>query len=173
MQAILMSIKARHNKNIEEGIKISELRKRIPQCDYPIKVYTYESGFDGRHKVVNEWICKNTTEWRICMGVPAHLSKRACVSVEEIREYSGKNYDNIIEMEISDLKIYDKSKELKEFCTRRFGKNDGCDNCINKNLWREDTADIAKKICGPCQKDNFRKQITHPPQSWCYVEELQ
>lgn len=94
MKSILMSIHARNNRNIEAGIKRSELRKRIPKCGYPIKVYTYESGFDGRHKVVNEWICKNTTEWRICMGIPAHLLKRACVSV---------------------LKIYDKPKELWEF----------------------------------------------------------
>lgn len=90
MKAILMSIKATHNRNIESGLKISELRKRPPKCKYPIKVYTYESGFDGRHKVVNEWVCRNTTEWRICMGVPAHLVKRACLSVGEIVEYSGK-----------------------------------------------------------------------------------
>ena len=115
MKEILMSIQARHNRNIEAGIKRSELRKRIPKCNYPIKVYTYESGFDGRHKVVNEWICRTSTEWRICMGIPAHLLKRACVSVGEIREYSGKNYDNITEMEISDLKIYDKPKELDKF----------------------------------------------------------
>lgn len=46
MKSILMSIHARNNRNIETGIKRSELRKRVPQCDYPIKVYTYESGFN-------------------------------------------------------------------------------------------------------------------------------
>lgn len=155
MKEILMSIQARHNRNIEAGIKRSELRKRIPKCNYPIKVYTYESGFDGRHKVVNEWICRTSTEWRICMGIPAHLPKRACVSVEEIREYSGKNYDNITEMEISDLKIYDKPKELWEFTK--------CHKCEYGPIER-------------CNRHEFScdgtYKIINPPQSWCYVEAL-
>ena len=160
MKSILMSMQARHNRNIEAGIKRSELRKRIPKCDYPIKVYTYESGFDGRHKVVNEWICKNTTEWRICMGIPAHLPKRACVSVGEIREYSGKNYDNIIEMEISDLKIYDKPKELDEFKKAGF---------MTEEEWL-----YALYPNTHCHYEAWAKKfdITRPPQSWCYVEEL-
>lgn len=115
MKAILMSIKAQHNRNIEAGEKTSELRKGVPKCEYPIKVYTYESGYDGRNKVVNEWVCKDVIEWRICMGVPAHLPKVACVSIADIREYSGKNYDNISEMKISELIVYNEPKELSEF----------------------------------------------------------
>lgn len=115
MQSILMSIQERHNKNIETGLKISELRTRPPKIKPPFRVYTYESGIFGRNKVVNEWICKSMTEWRICMGIPATLPRNACVSVAEIRKYSGKDYKNITEMKISDLKIYDKPKELGEF----------------------------------------------------------
>ena len=160
MKEILMSIQARNNRNIEAGIKRSELRKRIPQCDYPIKVYTYERGFDGRHKVVNEWICRTSTEWRICMGIPAHLPKRACVSVGEIREYSGKNYDNIIEMEISDLKIYDEPKELDEFKKAGF---------MTEEEWL-----YALYPNTHCNYEAWAKKfdITRPPQSWCYVEAL-
>lgn len=160
MKEILMSIQARHNRNIEAGIKRSELRKRIPKCNYPIKVYTYESGFDGRHKVVNEWICRTSTEWRICMGIPAHLPKRACVSVEEIREYSGKNYDNITEMEISDLKIYDKPKELGKFKKAGF---------MTEEEWL-----YALYPNTHCHYEAWAKKfdITRPPQSWCYVEKL-
>ena len=160
MKSILMSIQARNNRNIEAGIKRSELRKRIPKCNYPIKVYTYESGFDGRHKVVNEWICRTSTEWRICMGVPAHLPKRACVSVGEIREYSGKKYDNITEMEISDLKIYEKPKELGEFKKAGF---------MTEEEWL-----YALYPNTHCHYEAWAKKfdITRPPQSWCYVEDL-
>ena len=156
MKSILMSIQARHNRNIESGIKKSELRKRPPKCAYPIKVYTYESGFDGRHKVVNEWICRNATEWRICMGVPAHLVKRACLSVGEIIEYSGKNYDNITEMEISDLKIYDNPKELGEFSYP-------AEHDFTKRTIKE-----SREMGFICHG----AYITRPPQSWCYVEEI-
>ena len=82
MKAILMSIKTRHNRNIETGLKISELRTLPPNLPTPFKVFTYESGFDGRHKVVNEWICNNITTWRICMGIPSHLPKAACISAD-------------------------------------------------------------------------------------------
>lgn len=158
MKAILMSIKSQHNRNIEAGKKTSELRKRAPKCEYPIKVYTYESGYDGRHKVVNEWICKDVTEWRICMGVPAHLPKVACVSIADILEYSGKNRDDISEMKISNLKIYDEPKELSEFRTPRTRFHE------------------IKRVNGHLVfSDGYRdgKVITRPPQSWCYVEEIE
>lgn len=156
MKAILMSIKAQHNRNIEARKKTSELRKRVPECEYPIKVYTYESGYDGRNKVVNEWICKDVTEWRICMGVPAHLPKVACVSIADILEYSEKNYDNISEMKISELKVYDEPKELSEFKKPCPIKKKDCNNC-----------EFYSDYSGSCTN-----WVTRPPQSWCYVEEI-
>ena len=152
MKTILMSIKARHNRYIESGRKKSELRLKPPTCELPFKVLTYESGFDGRHKVVNEWICDNITTWRICVGIPAHLPKAACVSAEEIRQYSGKNYKDISEMRITNLKIYDTPKELSEFYKPcRYSGNPDCG-------WLKE-ADLCSR------------NITRPPCSWCYVEE--
>lgn len=160
MKTILMSIKARHNRNIESGLKKSELRLKPPMCELPFKVLTYESGFDGRHKVVNEWICDNITQWRICVGIPAHLPKAACVSAEEIREYSGKNYKDVSEMRITNLKIYDKPKELSEF-------RKPCPY-----------GDLPCWICPSCDRDENDNLIqcfntvSRPPQSYMYVEEL-
>ena len=161
MKTILMSIKAKHNRNIESGLKKSELRLKPPKCELPFKVLTYESGFDGRHKVVNEWICDHITTWFICMGIPAHLPKVACVSEDEIQEYSGKDYKDISEMRITNLKIYDKPKELSEF----------------GNLCRKDCLRLGKggKSCKFLSTDgtpcNRIIPITRPPQSWCYIEE--
>ena len=157
MKAILMSIQARHNRNIEEGKKISELRNRIPQCVYPIKVYTYESGKDGRHKIVNEWVCESVDTWNLKRGIPAHLMKAACVSVAEIREYRDKKHNSISEMHISDLKIYDKPKELSEFKKVCPMKNSDCAKC-----------EFYSDYSGSCTN-----WVTHAPQSWQYVEKLQ
>lgn len=158
MKTILMSIKARHNRNIESGLKKSELRLKPPTCELPFKVLTYESGFDGRHKVVNEWICDNITQWRICVGIPAHLPKAACVSAEEIREYSGKNYKDVSEMRITNLKIYDKPKELSEFRKSGF---------MTEEEWLFNLYPNTH-----CHYEAWAKkfEITRPPQSWCYVE---
>lgn len=161
MKEILMSIKAEHNHNIEAGLKTAELRLKPPKCELPFKVLTYESGANGRHKVVNEWICDDVTEWRICMGIPAHLPKVACVSEEEIREYSGKDCKDISEMHITNLKVYDKPRELSEFKKPYRWFN---------NRPVETWCDNYCKICDEknCKYDT---RITRPPQSWCYVEE--
>lgn len=156
-KAVLMSIQARHNRNIESGAKVSELRTKPPKLKPPFKVYTYESGFDGRHKVVNEWICKSITEWRICMGIPAHLPKRACVEPWEIREYSGKDCKNISEMEISDLVVYAEPKDLSEFFVPC---RVSCESCKNPAYFENG---CAEKGC---------KAIRRPPQNWCYAEEI-
>lgn len=158
MKAILISIQARHNRNIEAGKKISELRNRIPQCAYPIKVYTYESGNDGRHKVVNEWICESVDIWHLKRGIPVHLPKAACVPAWEIREYRDKKRNSISEMHISDLKIYDTPRELSDFKTpdkpyHRIIERDGC-------LMFADGYESGKPL-------------TRAPQSWQYVEEVE
>lgn len=158
MKAILISIQARHNRNIEAGKKISELRNRIPQCAYPIKVYTYESGKEGRRKVVNEWVCESVDTWNLKRGIPKHLPKAACVGAWEISEYRDKKRNSVSEMHISNLKIYDTPRELSEFRTpeTRFYEIKE----INGYL-----------IFG----DGYRggKVIIRPPQSWCYVEEVE
>lgn len=174
MKTILMSIKARHNRNIESGLKKSELRLKPPTCELPFKVLTYESGFDGRHKVVNEWICDNITTWRICVGIPAHLPKAACVSVGKIREYSGKNCKDISEMRITNLKIYNKPKELSEFykpCKDVYQYCEGCE--YGSTIIPPDEEEYALYHGG--QYDRYEtvchNVVTRPPQSWCYIEE--
>ena len=93
-------------------------------------------------EIVNEWICSDMATWRMCMGIPAHLSKSACVSDDYIWKYSNNGYKDITEMKISDLVIYDKPKELSEFHKPT----------LPTFLKYED--DVIKR----------------PPQSWCYVE---
>lgn len=58
---------------------------------------------------------------------------------------------------ISDLKIYDKPRELSEFY--KFCDKKNCQMCDGEREY-----DVC--VFGR------RKPITRPPQSWCYVEEL-
>ena len=158
MKSILISIQAEHNKNIEAGLKTSELRTKVPKIDTPFKILTYESGAEGRHKVVNEWICKDITTWLMYMGLPAHLSKVACVSNEYIWNYCDKGNKNIYEMHISDLVIYDTPKELSEFKhTKEYV--DSKRNSVSHWEYGID--------------DEITRTLKRPPQSWCYVEEVQ
>jgi hypothetical protein len=82
------------------------------------------------------------------------LLKESCLTLNELRQYIGETfYDkSFYGWHISELKIYDKPKELSEFWTVK---------CTNK-----------KGGCIGCEaKPSCIKTITKPLQSWCYVEE--
>ena len=172
MITILMSIGAEHNANIESGKKTAELRTRIPKAKPPFKVLTYESGKNGRHKVTNEWICReieHLTERDCFEGMDeisnSRIEEISCVDIDYILRYKGaKEY--IHAMHISDLVIYDEPRELsefKKFCNRYFDcdGSDSCEYYIDRNCYEFDDSG--------CSCEGI-KPITRPPQSWCYVE---
>lgn len=129
--------------------------------------------YKGRGQVIGEFICdkvstyahlKNLTSFND-MGLPCGKYdsyaiwtdefKEMCLTWEEIDKY-GKG-KTLYGWHISDLKIYDKPKELSEFymsCKRK-----SCQMC---------DAEREYDVCA----FGRRKPITRPPQSWCYVEEL-
>lgn len=80
---------------------------------------------------------------------------------KEIEEY-GKG-KTLYGWHISDLKIYDKPRELSEF---RKPCNWNYDCCTCKRAKYELTKAEAKVFYG-CDSE-----LTRPPQSWCYVEDL-
>ena len=65
---------------------------------------------------------------------------------------------------IDNLKIYDKPKELSEFYIETID-DDCCVGCPYHET------PIGEEPCKNCYGN--RKYITRPPQSWCYVEELE
>ncbi len=166
MITILMSIQAEHNANIEKGLKLGELRTRIPKVKPPFKVLTYESGKNGRHKVTNEWICReieHLTDSDFLREVfegkaPTRIEEITCVDLDYILQYKGeKKY--IYNMLISDLVIYDEPRELSKFKRVCDGN---CQLC-KYSIWERRGWTFEPRIvdCEP---------ITRPPQSWQYIE---
>lgn len=90
--------------------------------------------------------------------------KESCLSFNHMYEYIGEEFGYA--WHISDLKIYDKPKELCEFqqpC-KNLEEYEGevyCD-CFNCDYGED--SDYGVIAC--------RRTITRPPQSWCYVEKL-
>lgn len=167
MKAVLISVNKPNTDNVHKGIKTSELRTKPPKISTPFKVFMYETlKGGGCGKVVSEWECTDIKEWRMFMGIPAHLSKVACVSNEYIWKYCANGEKNIGEMIISNLVIYDKPKELSEFATFCEGlKPYQCDKC--EYSYTESNESIG--TYHGCGCDNL-KPLKRPPQSWCYVE---
>lgn len=118
-------------------------------------------------KVIGEFICNKVdaydadviacTKWEVNGGeVKEHLryNAGACLTAEQMFDYS--NGKSLYGWHISDLKIYDKPKELGEFKKVCVIKNKDCANC-----------EFYSDYSGTCI--NY---LTRPPQSWCYVEEV-
>ena len=165
MKTVLISIQAEHNANIEKGYKREELRTRVPKCELPIKFLTYESGKNGRHKVTNEWICREIREYPNPDSYPLSLVDRACVPFSYICDYAKDGEKLLKGLVISDLVIYDKPRELSEFY-HYCGDNPKCDGC--------DAHYFSNTECGKedycCSPMDGCKPLKRPPQSWCYVE---
>lgn len=186
MKSVLISIRPQWVEKIASGEKTIEVRKTAPQ-EVPFKCYIYETkgqyvkfthgahtkyGY-GRGKVIGEFICDRI----ICSQAyfdsqgKNHLTnvfpddiKKTCLDEYDLWDYiagkavkANQMYDGYL-WHISDLKIYDKPKELSEFSRP----------CS------------YSRLCFSCKRTSFKKdgnllcntKITRPPQSWMYVEDL-
>lgn len=83
--------------------------------------------------------------------------KEMCLSVQELFDYIGIG-KHLYAWHISDLKIYDKPKELREF--KRWNRTEENAPCTHTKWLYPD--------CKDCKACN----LIRPPQSWCYVESL-
>ena len=171
MKKVLISIHPRWCAEIFNGQKTIEVRKSFPrQLETPFEVLVYctkgkeneKMCFDryspciGNGKVIGEFVCDRV---RLCIpfGLKGHLLsqevyREMCLSKEQLDEYGGLK--TLYSWHITEPKLFDKPKELGEFRTIK---------CTNK-----------KGSCSDCKiKPDCIKYLTRPPQSWCYVEELQ
>lgn len=153
--------------------------KKVVEVNPHIPAYRYNS-YLAESKVIGEFVCDKiikTCGWRL-RGDTQQCAKRttdeeafpelACLTIDEIVKYAGSENREVCGLHISDLKIYDKPKELSEFKTPPCEKGEkACANC--KCLVKVNTPDRYECEC--YVEDG--KPITRAPQSWQYVEELE
>lgn len=176
MKSVLISIRPQWCEKIASGKKTIEVRKTAPK-EVPFKAYIYCSYGDmktnyylnGRGKVIGEFICDKVDKYEPYVILGAYYEVNGAYVKENLRYNSGTclsyedmvNYSNgktIYGWHISDLKIYDKPKEVSEF-NRPCSYAGLCFSC--------DRAKFTSKGDRICQA-----MITRLPQSWQYVEEL-
>ena len=145
--------------------------------------------YTGRGQVIGEFVCDRIDEYKYVycdhpeIGYPDGYDcgdnwydiddedlQKACLTEEEFKRYG--NGKPLYGWHISDLKIYDKPKELSEFTSPRVCGNYkdlpayihvGCNIC-------EYSYTINCMI--KCRIDG-RKPLTRPPQSYMFVEEVE
>ena len=204
MKAVLLSIKPKYVELIASGEKTIEVRKTKPKIETPFKCYIYCTIGNGVKsdylvtsgiqcgKVIGEFVCDKTEDLRYVptkyYGQPRGtyegiICVNSCLTVEKIKEYAkGKP---IYGWYITDLKIYDKPKELSEFYPIKPKKiedwtdKDDCAHC-KYHKWvgsMQEYVEKGKPMREKCTLGKpepiceYTPPITRPPQSWCYVEE--
>lgn len=131
------------------------------------KTYEYVKDYNEQNgKVIGEFICDKVDEYTFSHYEAeyrvTHVEQKAmCLNQPELIRY-GKG-KTLYGWHISDLKIYDKPKELSEFYTIAESGSDCCCGCV----WHE--TPLFEMPCRTCTGE--RKYLYRPPQSWCYVEE--
>lgn len=177
MKAILMSIQPKWVTMIEYRKKTIEVRKTRPKIETPFKCYIYctfpqkpiydiwinrgtENRFLGNGKVIGEFVCDMIEDFQIKGALGVRFKRftalyETCLKVKEMRDYAG-NSPILYGWHISELKIYDKPKELFEF---RKPCPINIKNCPRCKLYSRHSGQCANIVI-------------RPPQSWCYVEEL-
>lgn len=155
--------------------------KKVVEVNPHLPAYRYNS-YLAEGKAIGEFVCDkvdkiiplqhtyynyiglpiaNVTEYGIWNDDLAQM----CLKKKEIDNY-GKG-KMLYGWHISDLKIYDKPKELSEFKTPPCEKGEkACANC----KWRV-KVDTPERYECECYVEDGRP-ITRAPQSWQYVEEL-
>ena len=185
MKSVLISIRPQWCEKIANGEKTIEVRKTAPK-EVLFKCYIYETQgitgtpwidedghfiYKGRGQVIGEFICDKVDKWKYlpdCYSedkdekmyyISSADGAAACLTYDEVKNY-GKG-KTIYGWHISDLKIYDNPKELSEFRKSGF---------MTEEEWLFNLYPNTH-----CHYDAWAKkfEITRPPQSWCYVEELE
>lgn len=201
-KAVMISIRPKWCEKICSGEKTIEVRKTRPKLETPFKCYIYctveMAGYDalwvldaptrekysfmavsaylenpegankGNGKVIGEFICDRIYELAPLNHAPDDVERQACLTQEEIVLYlKGVGYG----WHISDLKIYDTPKELSKFSPVCMYKNDdkSCQSrmiaCAYQKYDYNPDGSINLVECG--------RTLERPPQSWCYVEEVE
>ena len=190
MKSILQSYIPKEIEQISSGKQTIKLCKTAPK-DTPFNVYMYETQgatetpwvdedghfvWKGCGKVVGEYVCdiidKYNTSW---LDGEDRLKETACLDDVEIMDYMNGYTDRIFYgLHISELKIYDKSKELREFSKPNFFRDCENDCRINDNLeyyrCKIKNSHKVSLLAEWCRRKG--KSITRAPKSRMYVEEL-
>ena len=184
-KSVMISIRPEWVHKILNGEKTVEVRKTAPKIKTPFKCYIYCT-LSGSNELFHEVLNGDVAEWNrgkwsdrkgnvvaefVCDNIrsfdvpyPAFQKKmdksileQSCLTYYQLHRYA--YHDKLYGWHISNLKVYDKPKELSEF-------------------YKSDTlsaSDFEYQLYNGRQTYSeylFTKAMRKPPQSWCYVEEL-
>ncbi len=187
MKSVIISIKPKDCELIANGKMTIKVLKNRPKIETQFKCYIYQTrkpisvmfSGTGRHiseydktycynkrsgKVIGEFVCDKIYEIKNLgssfmigndIALTNRIARESCLDFSDLRAYLKDK--NGYAWHISELKIYDKPKELREF--KRWNRTEENSPCAHTKWLYPD--------CKDCKECN----LTRSPKSWCYVEE--
>lgn len=197
MKSVLISIQPKWVNKIVSGEKTLDVRKTRPKLETPFKCYIYETtakyktrllGLNctcqGKGKVMGEFVCDSIEMVNAkCSDYGIDLfyhdcMAQGCLTKREIEKYFNIPEDKDLRVmkgngyawHISDLKIYDKPKDLSEFYIYDGEKRRPSIDCEHKKpgYSHDWCLQMDGRFCNQCLCD--KKRLKGPPQSWQYIE---
>ena len=183
-KAVLISIRPEWVKKILDGEKTLEVRKTRPKLEASFKVYIYCTAGNLSYEVNNGMTC-NISGGKLVVGefvcdkidtVNPGIEPYGIYDVDDdfvaqTGLVNGALWDygkgaTLYGWHVSKLEIYDMPKELNEFWfpPELYCKKERCGGCPYDQV-----ADVNSEYSFDCE---WKRPLTRPPQSWCYVEEL-
>ncbi|MDO4832101.1 MAG: hypothetical protein Q4A45_01700 [Clostridia bacterium] len=194
MKSVLISIRPKWCELIASGKKTIEVRKTKPKIETPFKCYIYcttselltRSHYNDKiyvatskkyqkplerngnitlsSKVIGEFVCDAIIGH--CEMANADIAEQqGCIKREQLFEYA--NGKELFGWHISDLVIYDKPKELREFLKPCIDPQRYCEVCTHRHVI------FYSNIYDEDYEIECLNRVMKPPQSWCYIEEGQ
>jgi len=173
-KAVMISIRQQWAEKIARGEKTLEIRRTAPLLRPPFKAYIYMCGKGSIYfgdtemvlhsgKVIGEFVCDKIECVKGLPDIPwsdpngereLRVCKDSCLTFDQMAWYGEGS--NLWAWHISELKIYDQAKSMKEFVKP-------CDSAF-----------LAFGECPRCDmySSHFKRctNYINIPQSWCYVE---
>lgn len=127
-------------------------------------------GGEANGKVICEFVCDRIFPISVYYDNPnCKLALKefphVCLTDKQIIDYLGNGKQGY-GWHISNIKIYDKPKDLSEFYKKC--EKTPCEGCEHLKYQKVN----SQERDWDCEYLNYQIPITRPPQSWCYVEEL-
>ena len=201
MKAVMLSLRPQWCKKIFNGEKTIEVRRTRPKLEPPCEVLVYETkgqfiksvkgacttyGY-GRGKVIGSFVCDKVYKivpdgeyYSNGYDIDDDMLSETCLGRGYLTGY-GLGY-TLYGWHITELKLFDKPRELGEFWLYNDELNKRYEH--DENFCCYDGTDENGEATTDCDGENINNcylcweewsgwchKLTRPPQSWCYVEE--
>lgn len=186
MNGILISVRPQHVMNILNRDKILEIRKTMPKCELPCKVYIYCTKDRHLANVIDKsgsqlFACCNSESAFICGG---YLGNGKVVAEFTLNKIDKLEYRHL---SVSHTNAYipvsaDADYQWEKHCCVDYGSIVDYGKFAPLYAWHIDDlkiynkpkelSDFTRLISEPFETwhYNHREKLKRPPQSWCYVE---